>query len=570
MAELIEGCQFNLTSMSLPEEESISIQIDRKNTTIGRHPGNNVPLAYDSVSRYHARMELRGDEMFVVDLGSSNGTFVNDARVTEKQLHDGDTVSFGNVEFRFNSRHSDGREANEATSRRATGVRVLTKDEPGMHTILQKMSASETSASRFPSVLTDASALEKARRLLNAIYEFHKQLGSKTDEKEILQTALDLIFDVLPCERGAILTREDEDSPFHPVQARLRGKDIGDEDIALSQTIVDRCLSDRVAILSRDAMADTRFNASSSILLHDIRSAMCAPMISRNRVLAICFVDSSEKRGSFSETDLDFFASLTAEVGILVDNARMRSEMIRSEQMAVIGQTITGMAHNIKNVLLLSQGGIGLLDRCLEKRDIEAVERTWDLIKRGLDRFNLMVNEMLDFTRQRPVVRRMGNINDIVQETCEFVSGDLEKKKIELKVSLDPRVPDCLIDDQGFYRAFLNLVVNASEAVEPGSGHVSVRTQLDDEGIIRMQVEDNGPGIEPDDMKRVFQPFFTTKGSRGTGLGLPMTRKLIESMGGRITCRSEAGQGACFHISIRPQLAAGADTLHDDDALSSH
>lgn len=534
-------------------------------TTVGRHPSNDLMLPFESVSRFHARLERRNSDIYVVDLGSSNGTYINDVRVTEGILRQGDQVSFGNVSFAFSLAEPSTEEKTEIRTHGTSSVRFVAASDDMLQSVVQKMAKGDTTAARtLPSDISDVASFDRARKLLKSIYEFHKYLGSKTEEVEIYETTLNLIFEALPCERGVVLVRNDEDSGFHPVQVRVRGREADSGDIAISQTIIDRCLSDRVAILSRDAMADKRFESSESIMLHDIRSAMCAPMVSREEVLAICFVDTSETRRTFGEADLDFFASLMAEVAILIDNARLRSEMMRSEQMAVIGETITGIAHNVKNVLLLSQGGIGMLDACLEKKDYEAVGKTWDLVKVGLERINSMVNDMLDFARHRRGVKRLASVNRIIQETLDFVAKDFAEKHIKLSVSLDPKIPDCLIDDQGFYKAFLNLLVNATEAVEKGTGQISVRTRFDDDGMIRVFVEDNGAGIPPEQMPKIFQPFFTTKGSRGNGLGLPMTRKLLEEMKGKIVCRSKPESGTRFEITIRPHVVDGKDTISDE------
>ena len=193
------------------------------------------------------------------------------------------------------------------------------------------------------------------------------------------------------------------------------------------------------------------------------------------------------------------------------------------------------------------------------------LERTWELIKRGLDRINSLVQEMLEFTRQRAVQKRMANVNAIIRETVEFVARDLAEKKIELNVQLDDSIPDCLLDDKGFYKAFLNLLVNASEAVDSGAGRINVQTLQEPDGAIQVCVEDNGSGISAENLARIFQPFFTTKGSKGSGLGLPMTRKIIEAMGGQIRCRSEVNVGTVFEITIRPALPVeGNVTLAED------
>ena len=370
MAAIAKGLEFCLLTRNPAPSLPASFAIEQAQTTVGRHPSNTIPLPFDSISRFHARLELRGRDMHLVDLDSSNGSFINQKRVTDSILCDGDIITFGNIQFVFQCRQSA--EPPEATTRTHAGVRLVNQAESSLHTIIRKVEKTDpTAAHKFPEEITDASSLARARKLLDALYEFHKQLGSKSEEDNIYATTLDVIFHALPCERGVILAREDEQAPFKPVQIKTRGQNAQADSISISQTIIDHCLTDRVAILSRDATTDSRFANAHSIMMHDIRSAMCAPMISREKILAICFVDTSEATSSFDEPDLAFFASLAAEVAILIDNARMRIEMMRNQQMAAIGQTITGMAHNVKNILMLSQGGIGLMDMCLDKKNYD-------------------------------------------------------------------------------------------------------------------------------------------------------------------------------------------------------
>ncbi|MCX7015719.1 MAG: FHA domain-containing protein, partial [Candidatus Sumerlaeota bacterium] len=463
MADLVPGAMISLVPRVLSPQLKPLYVIDRAAISVGRHPSNDIALPLESVSRFHARLELRGKDIYAVDLGSSNGTYVNRARVTEGVLTDQDEVSFGNIAFVFNYRLQTVAPLPLRDERSESQVRLVSGDDLGLQTVVQKetLAADTTPARDFQSEITDLSSLNRARKLLSILYEFHKQLGYKSEPEEIYQTALDLIFDALPCDRGVILTKAEDEGDLIPVKTKFRSGD-AKPDIAISRTIIDRCLKDRVAVLSRDAMTDTRFKRSESILLHDIRSAMCAPLISRNQVQAICFVDTSEAKRAFGEADLAFFASLTAEVATLLDNASMRREMLINQQLAVIGQTITGIAHNIKNILFLTKGGTELMDRCVSEKNFEALERTWGVVRRNLDRVYVMVQDMLEFSRQRVAEKHVANVNRIILDTVEEIREDLDKKRIHLELSLDESAPDMPMDDQGFYRALMNLIVNAS------------------------------------------------------------------------------------------------------------
>ncbi len=552
---------FSLIPQTLTPELRASYSVEKPVMTVGRHPSNDITVPLESVSRYHARIEIREGELFVVDLKSRNGTLVNQQKVVDQALNDRDQICFGHIAFVVNKV-----EPLSGTTRTPTGsqVRVVpSEDSEGMQTVVEELTKTDASSSAVfeDSDLTDAAALNRARKLLSTLYDFHKRLGDKIEEQEIFESLLDLIFDALSCDRGVILAREDAEAEFVPVHSKVRGSEAND-DIAISQTIIDRCLNEGVAVLSRDAMQDERFKESESILLHDIRLAMCAPLVSQNQVLAICFVDTSEGRDSFTGPDLEFFSTLTNEVAILIDNARMRREMVINEQMAAIGETIMGMAHNVKNILLLTKGGIDLVDNCIEKKNYESLDRTWEVIKRGLGRINTMVKDMLEFSRQREVKKTIGDFNEIIRATVDLIRENLEAKSIRLALDLDDAIPGRMIDTEGFEKALFNLLVNACEAVEEGKGKVAVRTSVKPDGSITVIAQDNGEGIEFEKKQKIFLPFFTTKGSKGTGLGLPMVKKYIESMGGRIRCKSRIGVGTAFEITFPPEPT---ETLSDKE-----
>lgn len=554
----------SLLAVSPPLAEVAPFTLSKTEITVGRHPSNDLPLPFDSISRFHARLEVRENDVYVVDFASSNGTFINQERVSEGVLRHGDHVAFGNLIFVFTQDLPTIQSPNHeafATDR----VRFVDANDGSMHSVIQKTTGSEATVVRSLEARTaNTVSLDRFRKPLLNILESCKHFGM--NEQKIYETTLDLIFDAFPCERGVVLVKGDETGNYRPAHVKVRNAESGSSAIAISRAIMDLCVSDRVAVLSRDVMSDKWFESPQSIPQLDIRSTMCAPILGGDDVLGVCIVDANAERHAFSDSDLDFFTSLTALLSFFYDNARLRREMSCSEQMAVIGETITGMAHNVKNILLLSQGGIGLLDSCLKKKDYDAAEKTWDLIKVGLDRINSMVNEMLDFGRRRRGAHRQAAVNQIIHDTLNLVSTDLANKSIQLSVSMDPLIPECMIDDEGFSKAFLNLLVNATEAVDSHDGRISVSTRYDAEGIIRITVEDNGTGIAAEDLPKIFRPFFTTKGSRGNGLGLAITKKIVEDMDGKIYFQSKLGIGSKFEISLRPKIVEGPVTIVEEPA----
>jgi len=143
------------------------------------------------------------------------------------------------------------------------------------------------------------------------------------------------------------------------------------------------------------------------------------------------------------------------------------------------------------------------------------------------------------------------DINSTVLNYRNFFQENLTSKGNKLVMDLDPNLTKWVMDESGLNRALLNLVVNANDAVkEKDSGIITISTVIDKQNHLNIGVSDNGCGIEPDRINNVFQLFFTTKGTKGSGLGLPMVQRFVESLGGTITVESKVDEGTAFNLNI--------------------
>ncbi len=527
-------------------------RLDRFPATIGRHRSNDIELPFDSVSRYHARIELQDSQLKAVDLRSSNGTFVNGKRVQIAPVVDQDVLKFGSIEFIISRPADAGHKEPERDVASETMVHFVSEDKEVVQSVIEADIPEDTS--RISSIeyeITDREQFKRARERLVTFYRLQEILRSTTDEANILRRVLNLLFQVLPVDRGAVLMRDSQDSTvFNPVATQVRDGQSNEESIGISKTILTKCLNDNVAVLTQDATADDRFNASESIMMHRIRSAMCAPLVSYHHVFGFIHLDTSNAIRAFNKDDLTFLANLGTEVAIHLHNIRMLSDKIRTERMAAIGQTITGMAHNIKNVLLLSQGGMELMAKRLDEKSYDSLEETWNLVKRGIDRINHMVKDMLDYSRARVVEKTRCQVNDLLTEIKETFAEEMGKRGVTVELQLDPQAPPVMIDVDGLDKAVVNLLINAAEACPEGCGRIILRTRHLPSGYLQVDVADNAGGIPAEILPRIFTPFFTTKGAKGSGLGLAMTKKFVEDMGGRIEIQTQEGEGTTFTITI--------------------
>jgi len=536
---------FPLTKNSSLENEYL---IAKDVITIGRHPNNMIPIPQEAISRHHAKIQRKGSKVVIVDLNSSNGTFVNGVRIRCHELREGDIITMGDLEFGF-SRYS--REEREEDGESATTVSLF-PEKDSSSTIITTKKSDSTPLPLAEAAAEDKAELIKANMRLATLYRLSDLLRDAKDTQTILERVMNLIFEVLPADRGVILARRsDEPSDFEPSIVKYRSDEpISQHSIAISRTIVERCAREKIAILSRDAKSDDRFKGSDSIVMHDIRSTMCVPLIAKGRVLGVLHVDTKESVRAFTEADLTFLSSLANELAQSMDNLQMRKKMVQQEKMAAIGQTITGIAHNIKNILQLTKGGSQLMDKSLEDGSFENAKASWEIIKRGEEKIGKFIRDMLDFSRTRSGPRTFCNVNAIIREISDSIKEEMKKKNISVILELDEHVPERRLGEDGLYKCLMNLIINASEAIQKEKGEIRISTALTDEDSIVISVSDNGEGIPPDAMKKMFVPFFTTKGSGGTGLGLCTTKKIVEENNGIITVDSSFGEGTTFTISL--------------------
>jgi signal transduction histidine kinase len=233
---------------------------------------------------------------------------------------------------------------------------------------------------------------------------------------------------------------------------------------------------------------------------------------------------------------------------------RTQEELVRSERLASVGRLSAGLAHEIGNPIAAILGLLQLLlDGGLdehERRDF--LER----IKRETERIHGVLRGMLDFSR--PSIREgsraeteHGSIEIAVAEVLALVKPQKAFRNVELSTEIAPNLPRVLLGHERIIQVLLNLLLNAADAVQPGGGRVAVRAQLRPDGTVRVEVEDNGPGIATEVRDKLFEPFVTTKDvGKGTGLGLAVCRGLVEAAGGTIGAEPGKEGGTAMRFAL--------------------
>jgi PAS domain S-box-containing protein len=276
------------------------------------------------------------------------------------------------------------------------------------------------------------------------------------------------------------------------------------------------------------------------------------PIKEGNEVIAM--VGVANRPGGYDSDLITELEPLMLTIGALIANMRLRSAASHRERLATIGQTVAGISHSIKNNLLLSEGGASLLSHAIDQGDMQAARESWAIVKRGIDKIGGLARDMLDYSSNKQPDLHPANINDMVCAIAEEVEPQLIKKNVKLEFDADESIGEHVVDDLGLQRTISNLIVNAMEAIQHNQGQITIATSQRPDGTLVITIRDNGGGISADMLEKIWHPFFTTKASTGTGLGLPMCKKCIEDMNGRIYCKSEENLGTLFTIEI-PKMA---------------
>lgn len=494
--------------------------ISPEGLVIGRSPEAAINLTDQLVSRRHARIWLEEDHPVIEDLGSRNGVLVNGRKVQRTTLHDMDKIVIGEVTFHI---------------AKASGVFEG-----------QAVISSEKAAALHASMIN-----EPSNPRLPVLYRAAQLMGSVFDLDDLLNQILGLIFEALPVRRGYIITMvpQTQEIEIHAT----RSLENGNTNAPLSNTLIHHVFAHKEAILILDAQADSRFELAESIMSHEIHSAMCAPLRGREDVVGAIYVDSGAQSLRFSNADLELLTAIAWVVGVAVENARLYRENVQRERMAAIGQATAGLGHCIKNILTGIRGSGEIITRALDEKNWEYLEKGWTILSRSVERIDMLVMNMLTYSKEREPQRSLSNVNALVTEVLMAMQSRAARYHVELECpEQDPIYIN--IDHRHIYRVILNLVVNGIEACESKGGRVVVQIAPETDGC-RIKVADTGSGIPEEIRPKLFQAFVSSKGSSGTGLGLASAMKIVQEHGGKLEVIDEPGFGAVFQVFL-PNVAS--------------
>jgi len=529
-----------------------SLSLDgRRSVTIGRAPGNTMVIADEKVSSNHARLDIAPTGVILTDVGSKNGTFAGGEPVVgSRLLAPGTEVALGStvIEVRWREQTTDRVKVMAAAAVAAAAAAAAAAKEKSQ-AIAQARGDANRDVVLAPATHPTQRNLTKPQRNLAILSEVGDLISTERDADRFLQRLMELIFDVLPADRGVLLL-VDENGVAQPRVTRRSAHADAAEDIHVSNIILSKVLGG-VSVLTADAGADVRLSTRISIVAQNIRSAICVPIRGRRKTVGAIYVDTVISVGVFGKDDLEMLSTVGVLTGTAIENIQLFNENVQQERMAAIGMVIAGLGHDIRNMLSALRGGMYLLDGTIKDVPDEQAQTAWSIVKHGHESIASLVQDMVNYSKPREPEWKLTDVNQVALGAMAFAKEYAKDKNVQLTELLDPTIGPFYIDPQPVERCVMNLLTNAVDAVPKQSGVVSVQTQVDDERrTVRIVVQDNGEGIPPENRERVFDLLFSTKGHRGTGFGLAITKKIVEEHSGHVWFTSEVGIGTRFTIEL--------------------
>ena len=552
-----EGKQFDLTAPTV---------------TVGRHSANVVALHDTQVSRRH--LELRANPAGgydLHDLGSGNGTLLNGRLTDTAALRSGDSIALGQTVLMFTAGRNDPPPAGAELTER---VKLLTPtSDPPLASAIVRSVAADVGSQILARPETAASDWLRSRLAgLAALYETAEAVSHILDVDQLLDKVMDLVLKSVQGDHGCFVLRDDA-GHLIPRAVKYRDGLNRQEEIGVSRTIVDYVLRESRGVLVSDSQTDDRFRGGQSIHRHNIREAICVPMKGRRDTLGVLFLDTQStlkqfvsggrENGKFTEDHLHLASAIAHQAAIAVEESRYHQALVHAERLAAIGQTIAALSHHIKNIMQGVRFGADMVRTAMADDDRDLLGKGWKLVDRNQGRIDQLILDMLSYSKEREPAIEPTDLNALCEDVLELVRGRAADRGIALEWRPGTGVAAVPCDPDGIHRAVLNLVSNALDAVEDRpTAKVGLQVLLEPDGSwVKVIVLDNGPGVPADRYDDIFKPFVSTKGSRGTGLGLPVSRKILREHGGDIVVQSVPEKGSKFTARIPMKSAFAGDNL---------
>ena len=530
--------------------------ISKRQGTIGRGPSNSVQVIDVKVSRIHCRYQVVGDRLEVADLESANGTFVNGEAVEHSTLGNGDQLKIGSTIFEVKI---------NATEESTAGTDFSIQEKFPARRMPSSLSYFPMAANLYQddqheSGMEDSSGgpVSMAQVVNDMSFIYHASLvtSGRANQAEMFAQLIDLIFSWVTADRCGVLLRDRQTGEFNIEAMESRSMESSQQDLAISQSIVNYVCKHRVGILTSDALEDQRLPSKDSIKRIGVREAICVPINGRNTLLGVIYIDAlnPERKPDvdrFNKNHLKLSIAIGLQIGFAIENDRYFERLLEQQRMVTIGQTTSSLSHRLKNVLQSVNGGAHLVETGLKAENLKTIETGWAIVKRNQQEISKMVNDMLVLGKPYDPHFSQADLSELITSVVTEIEPSLITRNIQHEWTPSHQPVFIRIDPRGVHWALYNLI-NSCAAACRGQTHGKIDVSLDCSSSqhVVITIADNSPKVEPSENEDALSLSVPEPAHNMNPVELAVSRKLIEGHKGNVSLTHPESGGNLFVIQL--------------------
>jgi len=528
------------------------IPVRSERFTMGRTADADVQIHDSMISRVHCVLEWDNGQWFIADLNSTNGTWMVGRKVDRRSpIPLKTSVRVGNTIFELIDAYAaDTQSFNRPFVAYSVQPETLAVSVPGR--------GEEDGKGKDQSIRM----FREENQHLSAIYKFQNMTASVLDEKELYPRILNALMDVIAADKVFLLLYDLESGSFSPVGGRDETGMIENVDADdIKDAVVDFVRENKESVLSiDDSFEKQRFQDIAGVP-RVLTSIMCVPMLGKRQLNGMVYVSLTSATQKYTEDDLRLLTVIGHTAGMAIENSRLVEFNLKNERLVATGATAAGLSHYIKNILAGLDGSLNLLQMGVEEKDFAIATEAARILGKNHRRLGNLVLDLLNLASDQKPELAIYDINAVINDVVELVEPQLKQEGISIVVDSEVKNGPFYVemDAKGIHRVLLNLITNSEQAVlarkdaadDSKAGNILVSSKFNDSGDSAIvAVSDDGVGLDKKDLASMFDLFVTSKGSIGTGLGLAVSKRIVNAHEGNITATSEKGNGCTVVFSV--------------------
>ena len=501
--------------------------------TVGRDQTNSIQVLDFEISRRHAEFHFRGDEYWVFDLDSSNGTFLNGDQIASNRLKENDQIRIGQTLLEFGNHQQ------------------IDKDDT-----IQNLSINTVAEMDSDAINENVSNwIARAKSNIQVMYQTALATSNHQDPDKLIERLLELVFTWSSACRASVLLKDEESEAFIPKAFRHSNLNkIDNYPFEINKSVVAYVVLHQEGVLSQNLAGDSRFEVVANSKSGDeIVEVICVPIRGRAGVRGLIYVEHTLVDGEHETFDEEQFKLLIAighQAAAAIENVDYYQSLLDSERVAAVGEVMGSLSHHIKNILQSINGGTHLIEDGLKKRNYDLVQNGWQIVQRNQDLMSNLVMDMLSYSKKTELNLKTIDLNELVRDCVKSIERRASYYGVTVEFT-EGNIDNVLLDRELLTRAMNNLLTASIRSCRDNSGGlVSIRLRKTTDGFAEIVVSDNGVQMSKDEALALFDPLAINEFSYRTGIHMAVSKKIVEEHRGTIAASKNPEQGTVFTVRL--------------------